>query len=121
MPIHLTHLAGLALAATLAFSGTAQAQQHVKRTRVASQRAIVVAEVSARPLTVQKRSFLDPGNVVAPYSNTPEYIAANTTELRPVYNNFAPARFGESTLPGRFDLPNNPRFFPNRDLDFSPF
>jgi hypothetical protein len=32
-----------------------------------------------------------------------------------------PDKFGEAVLPGRFDLPNNPRFFPNQDLDFSPF
>lgn len=121
MPNHLTHLAGLAVAATLVLSGAAQAQQHPKRVKVAAPRQVILAEISARPLTVQKRSFLDPGNVVAPGSNTPEYVAANTTELQQVYTSYAPARFGESTLPGRFDLPDNPRFYPNQDLDFSPF
>ena len=49
------------------------------------------------------------------------YLTTNTTEHRPIYNSFAPDRFGESTLPGRFDLPGNERFEPNNTFDFSPF
>jgi hypothetical protein len=118
MPIRFTSLMTVAVATSLLTAGAASAQDHKHRKGA---RSVTVAEISARPLTVQKRSFLDPGNVVAPGSDTPEYLAATTTENVPVYANFAPARFGESTLAGRFDLPNNPRFDPERDLDFSPF
>lgn len=123
MAIHLHHLAGIAVTATLVLTGAASAQDRAtKRVKAASNRSVVLAEISAPPLTVQKqRSFLDPGNVVAPGSNTPTYISSNTTDLTQVYNSYAPNRFGESTLPGRFDLPNNPRYYPNQNLDFSPF
>ena len=81
----------------------------------------MLAEIKAPPLTVLKRrSFLDPGNVVAVGAEN-AYVTANTTEHRPIYNSFAPDRFGESTLPGRFDLPGNERFEPNNTFDFSPF
>ncbi len=112
----------VALAAALLSTAAAQAQvHHHARRATPSSRAVLLAEVKAPPLTIQKRSFLDPGNVVPVGSDTPEYVAANTTEHIPVYAGYAPARFGESTLPGRFDLPNNPRFYPQQDLDFSPF
>ena len=98
--------------------GTADAQPskklHAAHAKAPAVAAYTVAEITAPPLTVRKRSFLDPGNVVAPGSDTPEYIAASTTELRPVTASYAPAFFGESELPGRFDLPpSNPRFNPS--------
>ena len=80
---------------------------------------MILAEITAPPLTVKKRSFLDPGNVVQVGADN-EYLTANTPENRPIYSSFAPARFGESTLPGRFDLPYNPRFEPSNNLDFMP-
>jgi hypothetical protein len=98
--------------------GAAVAQTTKKVHAVRSARRVVVAEISdateGRPLTVKKRSFLDPGNVVPVGSSTPEYILANTSEHRNVYSFFEPAFFGESALPGRFDLPpTNPRFNPS--------
>ena len=122
MPNRHIRRAFVAVAAALLSTAAAQAQVHHHARRAApSSRTVLLAEVKARPLTIQKRSFLDPGNVVAVGSETPEYVAANTTEHVPVYASYAPARFGESTLPGRFDLPDNPRFYPQQDLDFSPF
>ncbi len=122
MPNRHLRLATVAVAAALLSTAAAQAQvHHHARRPVAASRAVLLAEVKAPPLTIQKRSFLDPGNVVPVGSDTPEYVAANTTELVPVYAGYAPSRFGESTLPGRFDLPNNPRFYPQQNLDFSPF
>lgn len=64
----------------------------------------------AQPLTVNRRSWLDSGNVV-PVGTGQSYISSNTTLHTPVYASFAPDRFGQSTLPGQFDLPlpGNPR------------
>ena len=124
MANRLSTLAIVALAATFSTIGFADAQG-VRKVHVAhaakAPRTSVIAELSAPPLTVKKRSFLDPGNVVAVGSDTPEYIAANTTDHVPVYASYAPAFFGESELPRQFDLPNNERFYPKHDLDFSPF
>ena len=117
-------IAVVTLAATFATAGLAQAQP-TRKAHVAHIAKVahpsVMAELSAPPLTVRKRSFLDPGNVVAAGSETPEYYAANTTDHVPVYASYAPAFFGESELPRRFDLPDNDRFYPRHDLDFSPF
>lgn len=119
MPIRYFSLTGAALALTLLAAGGAAAQgRHIRHLRVAHvHHRLVLAEVSAPPLTVRKRSFLDPGNVVEVGADN-EYLTANTTEHQPIYTSFAPARFGESTLPGRFDLPYNPRFEPGNNIDF---
>ena len=70
-----------------------------------------IRAVESRPLTVNKRSWLEPGNVVAVGTQN-SYLLANTTLNQPVYNSYIPARFGQSTLPGQFDLAfsnENPR------------
>ncbi len=113
-----TTLLAVAAAFGLLTMGAASAQTTKKVHAARSARSVVVAEISdateGRPLTVKKRSFLDPGNAVPVGSSTPEYISANTSEHRNVYSDFAPAFFGESELPGRFDLPpTNPRFNPS--------
>ena len=117
-------MALIALAATFATIGFADAQT-VKKTHTAHApriaRHAALAELTAPPLTVMKRSFLDPGNVVGVGSDTPEYVAASTGDRVPVYSSYAPAFFGESELPRQYELPNNDRFYPKRDLDFSPF
>ena len=117
-------MAIVAIAATFATIGFADAQTakkvhtaHAARTA----RHSVLAEATARPLTVLKRSFLDPGNVVGVGSETPEYLAASTGDSVPVYSSYAPAFFGESELPRQYELPDNDRYYPKRDLDFSPF
>ena len=117
-------LAVVAMAATFVSIGYADAQTtrkihsaHAKH----SGHDAALAELTALPLTVKKRSFLDPGNVVATGSDTPEYVAASTIDRVPVYSSYAPAFFGESELPRPYELPDNDRYFPKRDLDFSPF
>ena len=117
-------MAVVAIAATLATIGFADAQTTKKLHAAHAQRIghnASIAELTAPPLTVQKRSFLDPGNVVAVGSDTPEYVAASTIDRVPVYSSYAPAFFGESELPRPYELPDNNRYFPKRDLDFSPF
>ena len=111
----LVAIAAIALSAGVADAQTSK-KLHVARTKAPAAADYRIAEITAPPLTVRKRSFLDPGNVVAPGSDTPEYIAASTTEVRPVTASYAPAFFGESELPGRFDLPpTNPRFNPSSE------
>ena len=83
-------------------------------------RPVVIAEISdatrVRPLTIQKRSFLDPGNVVPVGQDTPANIVFNTTEHRQVYSSYNTAFFGNSELPDRFDLPpTNPRWNPSAE------
>ncbi len=112
-----TLLATVAATALLT-AGAAQAQTTRTAPRPQATRAhhpVVIAEMSdamaARPLVIQKRSFLDPGNTVGVGEDTPANIVFNTTEHVPIYQTFRPAFFGESELPGRFDLPpTNPRF-----------
>ena len=122
MANHLSTVLTLAAAAALLAAGAADAQT-AKRAHVAQAKAhhpVIIAEMSdataIRPLTVQKRSFLDPGNAVPVGEETPEYIVANTTQNVPVYRTYDTAFFGESELPGRFDLPpSNPRFNPSSE------
>ena len=122
MANHLSTVLMLATAAALLTAGAADAQT-TKRAHTAQARAhhpVIIAEISdataIRPLTVQKRSFLDPGNAVPVGQETPEYIVANTTQNVPVYRTYNTAFFGESELPGRFDLPpSNPRFNPSSE------
>ena len=117
-------MALVAIAATFATLGCADAQT-VKKMHAAHApriaRTASVAELTAPPLTVKKRSFLDPGNVVGVGADTPEYVAASTGDRVPVYSSYAPAFFGESELPRQYELPDNDRYYPKHDLDFSPF
>ncbi len=98
-------IAAVAVVSTLSASGMAGAQDRPARLK----RVYHVAAVAPPPLVVKKRSFLDPGNVV-PVGTDNTYLTSNTVDHQPIYESFAPSRFGESTLPQRFDLPYNPRF-----------
>jgi hypothetical protein len=62
----------------------------------------------APPLTIQPRSFLDPGPIV-PVGSTNRYMSAVTTLATPVYSNTGPADFGYNALPRRFDPPGRPQ------------
>lgn len=63
---------------------------------------------SAPPLTVQRRSFLDPGKV-APIGSRNRYVQQITQIERPVYSYIGPGGFGYETLPRRFDPPGRPQ------------
>ncbi|MBX9738774.1 MAG: hypothetical protein K2X62_01815 [Beijerinckiaceae bacterium] len=62
----------------------------------------------APPLTIQRRSFLDPGPIV-PVGSMSNYVAAGTSLNVPVYNMSSPGAFGRETLPRRFDPPGRPQ------------
>jgi hypothetical protein len=83
-------LAGLTLAGDLAV-----AQTRIRET--------------APPLTIQRRSFLDPG-VVAPVGSRNRYVQSITTLAVPVYAEInVPGHFGYDVLPRRFDPPGRPQ------------
>ena len=109
---HLIFSGILALSTALAAGGASAQERIVRQHRVVH----VAAVREPPPVTIQKRSFLDPGNVV-PVGSDSEALAANTYEHQPIYRSFDTAFFGESELPGPYDLPNNPRFFPRQNLD----
>ena len=123
MAIHLSTLLAAFAATTLLTAGVADAQTSRKVQAARSHHPVVVAEISdatARPLTVQRRSFLDPGTASTPSLGQPEYIASQTTEHMPVYTSYNRAFFGESELPRGYELPYNPNQFPSNNVDFSP-
>lgn len=64
---------------------------------------------SAPPLTIQRRSFLDPGPVVA-VGSLNRHVQAITTLAVPASAEIGvPGRFGYNTLPRRFDPPGRPQ------------
>ena len=79
----------------------------------------------APPLTIQKRSWLDSGNAI-PVGTQNAYLSSSTTLNQQVYTSFEPGRFGQSTLPGQFDLaftkynPRGPDYGGIFDEDYLP-
>lgn len=73
-------------------------------------RHVTVQHVSAPPLTVNRRNWLDMGTAAA-VGTTDNYLAESTTLHQPVWASYLPDRFGRSTLPRQFTLPyaENPR------------
>jgi hypothetical protein len=66
-------------------------------------------EQAAPPLTIQRRSFLDPGPVV-PVGSMNRYVQSITTLAVPVYAEIGVGKgFGYETLPRRFDPPGRPQ------------
>ena len=62
--------------------------------------------VTAPPLTVQRRSFLDSGNVV-PVGSMHNYVISQPggPANNPMEEGFGRSKFGNETLPGRFETP----------------
>ncbi len=88
-------MATLAMAAAVLCSEMALAQSRVR-------------QPLAPPLTIQRRSFLDPG-VVVPVGSRSLYVAAITQLAVPVYAEMGVGGgFGYYTLPRRFDPPGRP-------------
>jgi hypothetical protein len=59
------------------------------------------------PLTVNKRSFLDPGPVV-PVGSMSNYMTTITVFGKTPDQNFAYSEFGNEVLPGPFSVPGHP-------------
>jgi hypothetical protein len=59
------------------------------------------------PLTVNKRSFLDPGPVV-PVGSMSNYVTMNTVFHQTPDQNFLRSAFGNEVLPGPLSVPGHP-------------
>lgn len=64
----------------------------------------VVYQDERPPLTVNKRSFLDPGPVV-PVGSMSNYVTANTIFNRTPDQTFARSKFGNEELPWPLEIP----------------
>jgi hypothetical protein len=96
----------LAAAALAAFTASANAQtkpRHRHHPQVAER-----YYDERPPLTVNRRSFLDPGPVV-PVGSMSNYVTANTIFNRPVARNFPRSPFGNEVLPGPLEVPGRPQ------------
>jgi hypothetical protein len=65
------------------------------------------SSIERPPLTVNKRSFLDPGPVVPVYSMS-NYVTAITIFGQTPDQNFLRSAFGNEVLPGPFSVPGRP-------------
>lgn len=64
----------------------------------------------APPLTVNRRSFLDPGPVV-PQNSQNNYVTANTIFNRTPDQIFEPSKFGNEALPRPLEVPGREASF----------
>ena len=92
-------------AAFAALSATASAEttRHRHHPRVAKQ-----YNDERRPLTVNRRSFLDPGPVV-PVGSMSNYVTQNTIFGRTADQNFLKSQFGNEVLPAPLEVPGRPQ------------
>ena len=96
------------LLAALAVGAASEASAKPRR-RAPSLPPVQTVDGVAIPLTVNRRSWLDPGNAVSTTQNSgPSYIAANTTLNRTQDRIFAPDGFGNDVIR------NNPLDVPGR-------
>ena len=73
-------------------------------------RVIDVTYDSAPPLTVNRRSFLDPGPVV-PVGSQSNYVTANTIFNRTPDQVFQRSKFGNESLPAPLEVPGREASF----------
>jgi hypothetical protein len=95
----------LAAAALAAFTASANAQtkpRHRHRQQVAERYD------ERPPLTVNRRSFLDPGPAV-PVGSMSNYVTANTIFTRTPDQIFARSSFGNDRLPQPLEVPGRPQ------------
>ncbi|WP_374305485.1 hypothetical protein [Methylocella sp.] len=95
----------LLLAAAALTASAVSAGAQTKHRRQTS--PVVAVANEAPPLTVNKRSFLDPGPV-APVGSMSRYMTSQTT-LNQLPNQVAQrSKYGNETLPRRFETPGRP-------------
>ena len=96
---------GLALAATLAASGVAVAKpRHHHHDRHLAHSGAVYGATQA-PLTVEKRSWLDPGPLAPVGSTGPDYVAEGTYFSQTPDEKYFPSRFREDAMPRPLYVP----------------
>lgn len=89
--------------ATLTASATAQTRPHRHGPQVAAQ-----YPDERPPLTVNRRSFLDPGPMV-PVGSMSNYMTANTIFNRTFDQNYARSLFGNERLPWPLEVSGRPQ------------
>jgi hypothetical protein len=94
----------LAVAALLALSLDASAQSRPRQQR---QPAAADFYTDAPPLTVKRRSFLDPGPVV-PVGSMSNYVTSSTVFGRTEDQTYAKSFFGNESLPAPLEVPGRP-------------
>jgi hypothetical protein len=95
-------LAAAALA-TLPASANAQTTQHRHHPQVAAR-----YQDERPPLTVNRRSFLDPGPMV-PVGSLSNYVTASTIFNRTFDQNYLKSAFGNEVLPWPLEVPGRPQ------------
>jgi hypothetical protein len=96
----------LAAAAFTAFTASANAQtkpRHRHRQQVAER-----YNDERPPLTVKRRSFLDPGTAV-PVGSMSNYVTANTIFIRTPDQIYATPLYGNDRLPWPLEVPGRPQ------------
>jgi len=99
---------GLAAAAFTMLGAAANAQPAHHRHHVPTPKVEPGFYGERPPLTVTKRSFLDPGPVPA-LGSMQRYMTANTYYNRTSDQYFAKSQFGNEVLPQPFDVPGRPQ------------
>jgi hypothetical protein len=94
-------IVGAAALAAMTVAGSAQTRQH---------RQTVAQQYTAErpPLTVNRRSFLDPGPVV-PVGSMSNYVTANTIFVQTSDQNYARSKYGNAELPHPLEVPGRPQ------------
>jgi hypothetical protein len=90
--------------AALTATACAQATRHRHHPRVVAEQY----NDERPPLTVNKRSFLDPGPV-GPIYSTPNYVAASTTFAQTPDQYFLKSQFGNEVRPSPLEVPGRPQ------------
>ena len=94
-------IASIALCATALAALALPAEARVRHPR----QRVVMVDTFAPPLTIQKRSFLDPGPVV-PVRSLQQYVTVGTGPAQnPMEQGFGRSKFGNEALPRSFDPP----------------
>lgn len=62
-------------------------------------------DLNSLPLTVNRRSWLDPGNAAPAGSGGPAYVSATTEFAKTPDQIYAPDKFGNAALPGQPYVP----------------
>ncbi len=104
-------LLGSAVAVSLVLAaGVASAQVTKKKVHHYRYPAPLAAndDIVRPPLTVNKRSFLDPGPAV-PVGSESNYMVQNTYFARTPDQNFARSKFGNEALPQPLEVPGRPQ------------
>lgn len=97
------------MVAAAAAAAAAVAPAGAQTQRIRRHVPIVIVYPGERPpLTVNKRSFLDPGPVV-PVGSMSNYVTMNTVLNQTPDQAFARSEFGNEVLPRRLDVPGRPQ------------